>query len=59
MRDRSRGQGKRFGARVHYLYLPHRETIYFLSVYAKDEQDALTPDQKKRLCAVIRLLDVR
>jgi hypothetical protein len=59
MRDRTRGQGKRFGARVHFLYVPHRNTIYLLNVYAKDEQDTLTPDQKKKLCAAIRLLDAR
>jgi hypothetical protein len=56
MRDRRRGQGKSFGARVHYLYLPHRSTIYLLNVYPKDEQDALTPEQKKLLCARIREL---
>jgi hypothetical protein len=57
MRDRTRGQGKRFGARVHYLHLPHKQLVYLLNIYPKDEQDALTPDQKKRLCAKIRALN--
>ena len=54
--DRSRGQGKSYGARVHYLFVPHRQTIYLLNVYTKDEQDTLTPEQKKQLCAKIRPL---
>ncbi|HEU4456747.1 MAG TPA: hypothetical protein VFR81_27005 [Longimicrobium sp.] len=59
MRDRTRRQGKSFGVRVHYLYVQHRRTIYLLNIYAKDEQDSLTPDQKKKLCAIIRLLDAQ
>ncbi len=30
MTDPTRGKGKRGGARVHYLWLPHRERIYLL-----------------------------
>jgi hypothetical protein len=56
MRDQSRGQGKSFGARVHYLFVPHRKTIYLVNVYGKDEQDSLTSDQKKELCNKIRPL---
>jgi hypothetical protein len=50
MRDASRGQGKRFGARVHYAYSPRMQTIYLIHVYTKGEQEALSPEQKKVLC---------
>lgn len=59
MKDRARGQGKRFGARVHYLFLPHQNTIYLLNIYPKDEQDTLTEDQKKALCQQIRHLNAK
>jgi hypothetical protein len=48
-----RSQGKRGGARVHYLALAHRGTIYLLYVYGKDEADALTHDQKRQLKLVV------
>lgn len=53
MPDSARGQGKRFGARVHYLFVPERSIIYLLNVYTKDEQASLTPDQKKALCRFV------
>lgn len=59
MKDRTRGQGKRFGIRVHYLFVPHRETVYLLNLYPKDEQDTLTSEQKKLLCARIRTLNAQ
>ena len=52
MPDPGRGIGKRGGARVHYLWLAQRRIIYFLWVYGKHEQDALTAAQK----AVLRTL---
>ena len=52
MPDPGRGIGKRGGARVHYLWLAQRRTIYFLWVYGKHEQDALSAEQK----AVLRPL---
>lgn len=53
MGDVGRGRGKRSGFRVHYLHVPHRHTIYLFNLYSKDEQDALSPEQKKLLCALI------
>lgn len=50
MRDPGRGQGKRFGARVHYVFVPREEAIYLMSVYPKGEQAVLTPGEKKMLC---------
>lgn len=56
-RDIARGQGKRFGARMHYLLVPHRLTIYMVSLYPKHEQKGLTPEQKKALCRWIRTIE--
>ena len=57
MQDARRQQGKRFGARVHYLLVPRTLTIYLLNVYPKDERDLLTPEQKKALCRIVRWLE--
>ncbi len=51
--DPSRGKGKRGGARVHYLWLPHRGLIYLMYVYGKNEASGLTPEQKKQLRDVV------
>ena len=51
--DPTRGKGKRGGARVHYLWLPHRGRIYLMFVYGKNEASNLTPDQKKQLREVV------
>lgn len=45
----ARGKGKRGGARVHYLWLRHKSTIYLLYVYGKNEASTLSADQKKQL----------
>ena len=51
--DPTRGKGKSGGARVHYLWLPHRGRIYLIFVYGKNEASTLTTDQKKRLRDVV------
>src|SRR5436190_4249624 len=51
--DPMRGKGKRGGARVHYLWLPHRGLIYLMYVYGKNEASGLTPEQKKQLREVV------
>lgn len=53
MADPARGKGKRGGARVHYLWLPHRAVIYLLFAYSKDEGVTLSEQQKKTLRAVV------
>jgi hypothetical protein len=53
MADPSRGKGKRGGARVHYLWLPHRAVIYLWFAYSKDEDDTLSEQQKKALRDVV------
>jgi hypothetical protein len=47
--DPSRGKGKRGGARVIYLLIPEADRIDLLLVYGKDEQEDLTPVQRKTL----------
>lgn len=56
MRDRSRSQGKRFGARVHYLVAPQHETIYLVFIYRKDVQNLLTSEQRDALCRWVRAM---
>ena len=51
--DPTRGKGKRGGARVHYLWLPHRGRIYLMFVYGKNEASTLTADQKKKLREIV------
>ena len=58
MADSARQRGKSSGLRVHYLYVPHRDTIYLVNVYSKDQQSTLTPQQKKLLCGWILRMTV-
>jgi hypothetical protein len=51
--DPASGRGRRGGARVHYLWLPHRGVIYLMYIYGKNEASSLTPDQKKQLRGVV------
>jgi hypothetical protein len=51
--DPTRGKGKRGGARVHYLWLPHRGLIYLMYVYGKNDASSLTPEQKKQLRDIV------
>lgn len=52
----NKGKGKRSGARVIYVDVDIKETIYLVNVYSKDEKADLTPDEKKALKAVIKIL---
>ena len=54
--DPSRGKGKRGGLRVIYLDLPDREITYLLYLYGKDEAEDLTPDEKKVLKALVKVI---
>lgn len=51
--DPRRGKGKRSGLRVLYLYLPEYELFLMIDVYDKDEQDDLSPSQRKRLAELV------
>ena len=48
-----RGRGKRGGIRVIYHWLQKRHELFLLLAYAKNEQDDLTPQQKKILCKLV------
>jgi mRNA-degrading endonuclease RelE of RelBE toxin-antitoxin system len=56
MADPGRGKGKRGGARVHYLLVPQRQRVYLVIVYSKDEDDVLSPAQKRRLRPLVEAL---
>ena len=48
--------GKRGGGRVIYVDIEIKETIYFINVYAKNEKDDLTEDEKKAFKALVKVL---
>lgn len=52
----NKGKGTRGGARVIYVDIELRETIYFVNVYAKDEKDDLTEAEKKAFKTVVKIL---
>ncbi len=47
------GRGKRGGVRVIYYWAIRQDRILMLFLYAKNEQDDLTPDQLKLLRKII------
>jgi len=47
--DPRRGKGRRGGIRIIYLYLPEPHWLFLLDLYGKDEQDELTPQEKRIL----------
>ncbi len=47
------GKGKRGGIRVIYYWMTVDEQIYMLYVYPKNEQEDLTPEQKKALKLIV------
>jgi hypothetical protein len=54
--DPKRGQGKRGGARLIYLYVPEVKRFYLLDIYGKDEKDDLSAEEKKILRALAEKL---
>lgn len=48
--------GKRGGGRVIYVDIEVKECIYLLNVYAKNEQEDLTPREKKLLKHLVEIL---
>lgn len=50
------GRGKRGGGRVIYVDIEFKERIYFINVYAKNEKDDLTDDERKAFKAVVNIL---
>ena len=48
------GRGRRGGTRVIYYWAAPRETLLMLTIYAKTEQDDLSPSQVKVLRKVVK-----
>jgi mRNA-degrading endonuclease RelE of RelBE toxin-antitoxin system len=48
------GRGKRGGVRVIYYWATRDAVVLLLLMYGKNEQDDLTPAQKKVLAALVR-----
>lgn len=48
-----RGKGKRGGARIIYYWAKSEEEILMLFIYGKDEQDDLTPEQRRQLRQIV------
>jgi hypothetical protein len=46
------GRGKSGGARVNYLFLKNRDTIYLLYLFTKGDADNLSPEGKKKMHAL-------
>lgn len=53
MRWAGSGRGKRGGVRVIYFAVTSRSVIFLLLLYAKNEQEDLTPEQARLLRAVV------
>lgn len=47
------GRGKRGGVRIIYYHLLPRDVLLLLLVYPKNEQDDMTPEQKRILRALV------
>jgi hypothetical protein len=54
--DPESGRGKSGSFRYLYLFLPHVERVYLIYLFAKDEQDNLTPAQKKLIAGACDLI---
>lgn len=56
MADAGRGKGKRGGFRVIYFDLPGAERTYLLALYDKGEKADISPDEKKGLRELVKIL---
>ena len=54
--DPQSGRGKRGSYRYLYLYLEHRGRVYLLYLYGKSEQSDLSPQQKKTVARLARMI---
>ncbi|CAN5533967.1 MAG: type II toxin-antitoxin system RelE/ParE family toxin [Pyrinomonadaceae bacterium] len=55
-RDVSDMRGKRGSFRCIYLYLEKNELIYLLVFYGKNDQDNLTPEEKKQVARTVKMI---
>jgi hypothetical protein len=56
LRVAASGRGKRGGGRVLYLYVEVRLRVYFLAVFAKNDQPDFTPAYYRALKALVQQL---
>lgn len=56
IRLKSASKGKRGGLRVCYYFYVIENRIYLLSIYAKNEQENISIDEKKDLKEIVKLL---
>lgn len=54
--DKKSGKGKSGGFRYIYVYLKRNRRIYLLLFYGKNEQDELSPDEKKQVANLVKQL---
>ena len=57
MRGYFKGKGKRGGARICYVDFELQNTIYLLLLYAKNEKEDLTEEEKKEIKNLIDELE--
>jgi hypothetical protein len=50
----ARGRGKRGGVRIVYYWHPAEEVLYMLLIYAKSDQDDVTPSQFRVLRRLVQ-----
>ena len=51
--DPNSSRGKSGSFRYYYLYLSHRGRVYLLAIFSKGEASDLSPEQKKKVAAMI------
>ena len=56
VRIAAKGHGKRGGARVIFVDIEIKETVYLLNVYAKNKKADLTVEERKALKSAVTLL---
>lgn len=56
IRLKSAAKGKRGGFRIDYLDIPEAEVLHLIVIYAKNEKDDLSSEEKKILASLARKL---
>lgn len=51
-----KGKGKRGGLRIIYYFYNDTAPVFLLTVYGKGEQEDLSPEQKKKITVLAKLL---
>ena len=52
----AKGKGKRGGVRVVYYFYNDSAPVFLLTVYGKGEQESLTPEQKRQMTGLAKIL---